>query len=176
MNYCLGIGKSSRTWRSARREDQKAVGLGGWLLLKEAVDAFQAALEGWNSEDVPLKWANAKNNLGNALAALGRLTSDEERLNAAVSAFESSLTKRTYQVVPSEWAQTKYNLSLAENSLGDISGTREYWQAALDHLEAALEVANATGTAFDITEGIRLRDHISAKLNAQPPHPRLTPQ
>jgi hypothetical protein len=31
MNCCLGIGKSSRTWRPARREDQKDVGLGGWL-------------------------------------------------------------------------------------------------------------------------------------------------
>jgi hypothetical protein len=32
MNCCLGIGKSSKTWRPARREDQKDVGLGGWLL------------------------------------------------------------------------------------------------------------------------------------------------
>ena len=31
MNCCPGIGKSSRTWRPARREDQKDVGLGGWL-------------------------------------------------------------------------------------------------------------------------------------------------
>ena len=31
MNCCLGIGKSSKTWRQARREDQKDVGLGGWL-------------------------------------------------------------------------------------------------------------------------------------------------
>jgi hypothetical protein len=31
MNCCLGIGKSSKTWRSALREDQKDVGLGGWL-------------------------------------------------------------------------------------------------------------------------------------------------
>jgi hypothetical protein len=31
MNYCLGIGKSSRTWRPAQREDQKDVGLAGWL-------------------------------------------------------------------------------------------------------------------------------------------------
>jgi hypothetical protein len=33
MNCCLGIGKSSKTWRPARREDQKDVGLGGWLRL-----------------------------------------------------------------------------------------------------------------------------------------------
>jgi hypothetical protein len=31
MNCYLGIGKSSKTWRSARREDQKDVGLSGWL-------------------------------------------------------------------------------------------------------------------------------------------------
>jgi hypothetical protein len=31
MNCCPGIGKSSRTWRPTRREDQKDVGLGGWL-------------------------------------------------------------------------------------------------------------------------------------------------
>jgi hypothetical protein len=31
MYYCPGIGKSSKTWRPARREDQKDVGLGGWL-------------------------------------------------------------------------------------------------------------------------------------------------
>jgi len=31
MNCCPGIGKSSRAWRTAQREDQKAVGLGGWL-------------------------------------------------------------------------------------------------------------------------------------------------
>ncbi len=33
MNCCPGIGKSSRTWRPVRREDQKAVQLGGWLLI-----------------------------------------------------------------------------------------------------------------------------------------------
>jgi hypothetical protein len=31
MNCCLGIGKSSRTWRPAWREDQKDVAVGGWL-------------------------------------------------------------------------------------------------------------------------------------------------
>jgi transposase InsO family protein len=31
MNYCPGIGESSKTWRPARREDQKDAGLGGWL-------------------------------------------------------------------------------------------------------------------------------------------------
>ncbi len=30
MNCYLGIGKSSRTWRPARREDQKDVGFAGW--------------------------------------------------------------------------------------------------------------------------------------------------
>jgi hypothetical protein len=40
MNCCPGIGKSSRTWRPARREDQKDVGLGGWLRFCGAGEGF----------------------------------------------------------------------------------------------------------------------------------------
>jgi type I restriction enzyme S subunit len=40
MNYCPGIGKSSRAWRTAQREDQNNVGLAGWLQLLGDVVRF----------------------------------------------------------------------------------------------------------------------------------------
>ena len=45
MNCCPGIGRSSKTWRPARREDQKDVGFGGWLPIAET-----ARLNGHNPE------------------------------------------------------------------------------------------------------------------------------
>jgi len=37
--------------------------------LEEAVAAYQAALEEWTRERVPLDWAGIQNNLGNALSS-----------------------------------------------------------------------------------------------------------
>jgi hypothetical protein len=54
MNCCLGIGKSSRTWRPAQREDQKDVGLAGWLQLYNIYErCFGAACEELKGATLP---------------------------------------------------------------------------------------------------------------------------
>lgn len=67
-----------------------------------AIAAYRAALEEWTRERVPLDWAVTQNNLGSALAALGRRESGTARLEKAVEAFGACLTLAT-SVWPADW-------------------------------------------------------------------------
>ena len=54
-----------------------------------------------------------QNNLGAALAALGKRKSGTERLEQAVAAFTEALKERTRERVPLGWALTQKNLDNA---------------------------------------------------------------
>ena len=49
---------------------------------------------------MPLDWATAQNNLGNAFRALGERENGTARLDEAVGAFRAALEERTRQRVP----------------------------------------------------------------------------
>jgi hypothetical protein len=53
---------------------------------------------------VPLNWARAQNNLGNALSTLGERESRTARLEEAVAAFDACLSV-TATVWPPEWVR-----------------------------------------------------------------------
>ena len=66
--------------------------------------AYEAALEEWTRDRVPLDWAMTQNNLGTALRTLGERESGTARLEAAVAAYEAALEERTRDRVPLDWA------------------------------------------------------------------------
>jgi tetratricopeptide (TPR) repeat protein len=68
--------------------------------LEQAVAAYQAALEEWTRERVPLQWAMTQNNLGTTLASLGKRESGTTRLEQAVAAYQAALEERTRERVP----------------------------------------------------------------------------
>ena len=85
----------SRLW--ARRE-------AGTEHLEQAVGAYRVALEEYTRERVPLHWAAAQSNLGNALQTLGERETGTERLAQAVEAYRAALEEYTRERVPLDWA------------------------------------------------------------------------
>ena len=82
------------------------------------------ALEERTRERVPLDWAMAQNNLGNALARLGGRDGGTARLEEAVAAYRAALEEYTRERVPLQWAMTQNNLGSALLTLGEReSGT-----------------------------------------------------
>ena len=66
--------------------------------------AFTETLKEYTRERVPLDWAMTQNNLGNALAILGKRESGRERLEQAVTTYTEALKERTRERVPLDWA------------------------------------------------------------------------
>ncbi len=108
--------------------------------LEEAVDAYNAALEEYKRDRVPLDWAGTQNNLGNALLALGLPETGTERLEQAVDAFRDALEERPRDREPYLWAQTQNNLGNALASLGQRESGTERLEQAVNAYNAALEV------------------------------------
>jgi hypothetical protein len=66
----------------------------GTAHLETAVAVYRAALEEWTRNRVPLDWATAQMNLGNALLTLGERESGTARLEEAVAAYRAALNGR----------------------------------------------------------------------------------
>ena len=65
--------------------------------------AYRAALEVNTRERVPLNWAGMQNNLGNALAALGKRQKNAARMEEALTCMRSAVevyqqSKETYRL------------------------------------------------------------------------------
>ena len=91
----------------------------------------------WTRDSLPLDWALAQNNLGNALTSLSESQHGTARLEEAVAAFQDALKERTRDRAPIDWAMTKNNLGVALMYLGNRdSGTVR--------LEAAVNVYKET--------------------------------
>jgi hypothetical protein len=81
--------------------------------------AYRLALQELTRERVPLQWAEAQMNLGNALARLGEREATTARLEEAVSSFRLALLEWTRERVPLQWAQTQMSLGVALSVLGE---------------------------------------------------------
>jgi tetratricopeptide (TPR) repeat protein len=73
--------------------------------------AYQAALEEWTRERVPLQWAATQNNLGNALLGLGQRDSGTARLEEAVAAYRAALEEWTREAAPHWHDIAKQNMA-----------------------------------------------------------------
>jgi tetratricopeptide (TPR) repeat protein len=113
----------------------------GTAHLEEAVSAFRLALQELARERVPLQWAEAQMNLGNALARLGEREESPSTLEAAVSAFRLALLEWTPERVPLQWAQTQMSLGVVLSALG----AREPGTARLSEAVTAWDLSLTVG-------------------------------
>ena len=88
----------------------------------------------------PLAWAEAQNNLGNILAALGQQRRDAALFERAILCFGQALEEFTQEGSPQEWAAAQYNLGTANQSLGRLLEATPPLKIAVDAYTNALLV------------------------------------
>lgn len=111
--------------------------------LREALEASLAdiALNPNISRDhEPLAWAEAQNNLGNILAALGQQRRDAELFERAILCFSHALEEFGQESSPLQWAATQYNLGTANQALGRSLEATQPLKIAVDAYTNALLV------------------------------------
>jgi tetratricopeptide (TPR) repeat protein len=134
----------------------------GTAPLEEAAIAYREALKEWTRERVPLDWAMAQNNLGNALHQLwecesrtamrllpslqtglpqgGHAAGDgTTKLEEAVAAYREALKERTRERVPLNWAISFGNEGIALMLLADRREDAAMARTALSQINAAVE-------------------------------------
>jgi tetratricopeptide (TPR) repeat protein len=110
-------------------------------------DSLQRSIAVWTEVvalrprmEVPLDWAAAQNNLGNALSTLGERESGTAHLDEAVTAYREALKEYTRERVPLQWAAAQNNLGNALTTLGEReSGTGRLDEAVTAYREALKE-------------------------------------
>ena len=115
--------------------------------LEEAIAAFREALKENTRERVPLEWARSQNNLGNALAALGRRENGTGKLEEAAVAFREALKERTRDRVPLDWARSFGNEGVALMLLAERRKDAAMAEAALSQINTAFETMRDGGLA-----------------------------
>ncbi|MEM9523201.1 MAG: hypothetical protein AAF982_04280, partial [Pseudomonadota bacterium] len=101
-------------------------------------DAYRSALQEWTRDRVPLDWATAQNNLGNALLVLSERESGTARLEQAIDAYRSALQEWTRDRVPLNWATAQSNLGNALKTLGERERGTARLEQAVDAYRSAL--------------------------------------
>ncbi|OJH36743.1 tetratricopeptide repeat protein [Cystobacter ferrugineus] len=106
--------------------------------LRQAIAAYQSALEVWTRESSPDDWAMVHNNLGVAFLELPT-GNREENLRQAIAAYQSALEVWTREFSPEDWAMVHNNLGIALSRLP--TGSREEnLRQAIAAYQSALEV------------------------------------
>jgi tetratricopeptide (TPR) repeat protein len=88
----------------------------------------------------PLAWAEAQNNLGNILAALGQQRRDATLFERAILCFSKALEEFSQESAPLGWAATQYNLGKANQALGRLLEATPPLKIAVDAYTNALLV------------------------------------
>jgi tetratricopeptide (TPR) repeat protein len=88
----------------------------------------------------PLAWAEAQNNLGNILAALGQQRRNAELFEQAIQCFGKALDELTQEDTPLEWAAAQYSLGTANQALGRLLEAARPLKIAVDAYTSALLV------------------------------------
>jgi tetratricopeptide (TPR) repeat protein len=115
--------------------------------LREALEASLAdtpiagSHAGHISRDVePLAWAEAQNNLGNILAALGQQRRNAEFFERAIQCFSNALDEFSRESSPLQWAAAQYSLGAANQALGRLLDAARPLKNAVDAYTSALQV------------------------------------
>jgi tetratricopeptide (TPR) repeat protein len=88
----------------------------------------------------PLAWAEAQNNLGNILAALGQQRRNAELFERAIQCFSNALDEFSQESFPLEWAAAQFNLGTANQALGRLLEAARPLKIAVDAYTNALLV------------------------------------
>ena len=87
---------------------------------------------------MPLEWAEAQTNLGNALARLAMRETGTDRLLEAVAIMRLALQELTRERMPLSWAEAQMNLGDALWALGEREKGTRYLQEALEAWDVCL--------------------------------------
>lgn len=115
--------------------------------LKDAVVAFENALQVITREAMPGRWAELQNHLGAAYLALGEQLQGNSGLEAAAQAFRRALEVRRRDLAPLLWAQSANNLGAAAFALAKRTGDAALLNEAHACFEGAIEVYAHEGRA-----------------------------
>lgn len=88
----------------------------------------------------PVAWAEAQNNLGNILAALGQQRWNAEFFERAIECFGNALDEFGQEKSPQQWAAAQYNLATANQALGRLLEAAKPLKIAVDAYTSALQV------------------------------------
>ena len=108
--------------------------------LREAVAAFEQALEERTRGTDPLAWAATQGNLGSALSAWGAIEGDDAQVERAVRAFDAALEELDRDEAPVLWARAQNNRGNALQQLGEAERGSARLEEALGAYRLALEV------------------------------------
>lgn len=107
--------------------------------LQEAIGAFNAAIDFYESTSLTEMRAGVQNNLGNALRAIAYRTREAADVKAAIAAYRAALEERTREAAPLDWAQTQSNLGIMLCEAGMAQGDAGGIEAGIACYRAALE-------------------------------------
>ncbi|WP_223479053.1 hypothetical protein [Oricola indica] len=129
-----------------RNLGERAGGEQGMNWLRQAVNAYDAALDIFTRETMPADWAMTQMNRAGALLRLGERAGGEQGmawLREAVDAYDAALEIRTRDTMPVQWAMTQMNRAVALRNLGERAGGKQgitWLTQAIDACNAALEI------------------------------------
>ena len=140
--------------------------------LKEAVTAYQNALEVYTQDSAPMDWAATQYTLGIALETLGARQSGKEGvapLEEAISAYQNALEVWTKDSAPMQWAMTQENMAFvylvrATFFDGAQEQTKADLEQAMFHVDAALGVYDPADSPHDHETATALRERILSAL------------
>ena len=137
--------------------------------LRQAVEAFECALEGQTPETTPAEFAATSVNLGDALLALGEGEATEnpaygqDLLRRAAAAYRAALASADGQT-PADAAKTRINLAYALGLLWNGARERRLLDEALAMLDGAIAAISGTREHWRIADAERARNKILAAL------------
>ncbi|TCK17703.1 tetratricopeptide repeat protein [Thiogranum longum] len=109
-------------------------------VLDSAREALEANLTDEYREQAPLAWAEARNSLGNILAAQGQQLRDVELYEKAIQCFNNALEVFNQEESPLDWAATQNNLGTAKQALGRQLDNAKLLKESSDAYTSALLV------------------------------------
>jgi tetratricopeptide (TPR) repeat protein len=106
--------------------------------LRQAEEAYRAALSEWPQERFPLDWAILQMNLGYSLHVAGSRESGNDRLLTSIACLQSALEVCAQGSTPMYWARAQSNLGSALMSLGQRQPGIELLEDAVSAYRLAL--------------------------------------
>ncbi|MGA2636880.1 hypothetical protein [Methylocella sp.] len=137
--------------------------------LRQAVEAFESALEGQTPEGSPAEFAATSVNLGDALLALGEGEAADnpayghDLLRRAAAAYRAALSTVDGRA-PVDAAKIKINLAYALGLLWNGTRNRQMLNEALAMLDGAIATIKGTPERQHVADAERARERILAAL------------
>ena len=130
------------------------MGGGGPDLLKEALVAFQGALQAFPRQDNPERWAEVMHNLAQVLQLYGDQMKSPDVLERAIETARAALELRPRAKVPLAWASSQNTLGTALFMLAKHSKGSVPLDEATEAINGALEVYRQMGAVrqAEVTE------------------------